>query len=100
MTDKQLLKLTKGFTKGVTNGNIKKQCYVVSAPLQAYLLMCKLETELIKVDVHLKNEIWEHYCIKLKDGRILDPTAGQFTELNLPSIYLGEMPTNYKLIIH
>lgn len=95
MTDKQLIDITKQFTKGLTGGVIKQKCFIISSPLQSYLQFCGIETELIKGWVRFPDADYGHYWLKLKDGRILDPTAGQFDESELPKIYLGELPKHY-----
>lgn len=95
MTDKQLIKKTALFTKGMNMG-IDRMCYAISAPLHGYLTFIGVECSLIECEVTTPTELWGHYCIELKDGRILDATAGQFKGLNLPNIYLGQLPTSYR----
>ena len=100
MTDKELIKITTEFTKGLTKGDIDRKCFAISAPLSGYLSFLEIENELIECEVRTPTELWGHYCIELPDGRILDPTAGQFVGLNLPKVYLGKLPTNYLKLRH
>ena len=101
MGDKELIRVATSFTKGVLG---KKEptgmCYAVSCSLQGYLSLCDLETELIEGDIKIGKDIFNHYWLKLPDGRILDPTASQFKTPEgeeMPKMYLGEKPKWYKL---
>ena len=100
MKDKELIKATREFTKGLTKGEIDQKCFAISAPLSGYLSFLGVENELIECEVETPTELWGHYCIELPDGRILDPTAGQFVGLNLPKIYLGVLPECYLKLRH
>jgi hypothetical protein len=102
MTDKELIKITGQFTKGLL-GKRKSNgmCFAVSAPLQGYLSACGLETELIEGEIKIGKDIHNHCWLKLPDGRILDPTANQFKTpdgKDMPITYLGKKPKWYKLI--
>jgi hypothetical protein len=92
MKDKTLLRITKEFTEGILGDRSPhKMCFAVCAPLQTYLsFTSKFETELVEGCV---NTDWQHFWLKLPDGRILDPTASQFK--GMPQIYLGALPENY-----
>ena len=59
------------------------------------LSLWNFKTELISGEVITKTTEWGHYWLKLKDDRILDPTAGQLG-LGVPNIYLGKQPKEYK----
>lgn len=96
MTDKALLKTVTAFAKGVTQGNSSKKCYMVSYPLSSYLSMIGVDNELVEGEVETTDHIWGHWWIKLPDNRIIDATASQFTELNMPAVYFGELPKQYK----
>lgn len=102
MTDKQLLRTVKSFRKGVLEGRkVKSMCFVVCWPLHAFLNQCGLQCSLLKVGIFQNMELHSHYCIQLKDGRILDATARQFKNpdgVQMPDIYLGERPTWYQKI--
>lgn len=95
MTDKELLRITTQFTKGLTGGDIHQKCYMVTLPLHGYLSLIGVNAILIEGEVALTSETWGHFWLKLADGRILDPTAGQFLELGLPRVYLGVLPEQY-----
>lgn len=104
MNDKQILSFTKSFRSGILSGKPPhKMCYAICAPLSTLLRMSGIENELIEGEIKIsKNETWGHYWLKLKDGRILDPTASQFnngTTRLLPPIYLGSKPNFYKILI-
>lgn len=103
MTDKQIIKTTAEFTKGIIGKQeSKNQCYKVCWALQGYLSICGLETELIVGEIYIKKDIYEHMWLKLSDGRILDPTADQFNSHNIhpamPKTFLGQKPEWYKIV--
>jgi len=56
--------------------------------------MVGYETTLIEGDFGLTN----HYWLRLTDGRIVDPTADQFSrpDRRMPKIYIGPKPEWYK----
>ena len=99
-SDKEILRLATGFTEGLLDGGEPKaMCYAVTFPLQAYLEMCGIETELISGMIKTKSGIWSHFWLLLSDGRILDPTASQFKTPDgkqMPKIFIGEKPKWYK----
>lgn len=100
MTDKQLIKTTKEFTKGLLGKRQDKgMCYAVCAPLQSYLSFIGCETQMCEGEIQQDEGLWNHFWLQLSDGRILDPTASQFIApdgTKLPDIYLGEKPEWYK----
>ena len=72
-----------------------QQCFTVCAPLQSFLSLHGIECELVEGDFGHTNHFW----LKLKDGRILDPTADQFRKPDggkMPRVYIGEKPEWYK----
>ncbi len=86
MTDKKLARICKAFRDGLLDKDSScLMCLVVSAPLQAFLSFCGVETELSVVEFTWGN----HAFLTLPDGRVLDPTADQFGALKLPPIYIG-----------
>ena len=104
MEDKDLLKIAHGFRKGLLqNLRSKEMCFAVCAPLQGLLsAIYKLDTELVEGTLtHMNGQLaerWQHYWLKLPDGRILAPTADQFKDPNgdpMPAVYLGEKPYWY-----
>jgi hypothetical protein len=103
MTDKELIKITGQFTKGVLGKRTSKDmCFAVCAPLQSYLsLLCETPSDLIEGEIKVGKQLHSHYWLRLLDGRILDPTANQFKTpdgKDMPMVYLGKKPTWYKLI--
>lgn len=104
MTDRTLLRLANEFILGLLNGDKPNgMCFFASASLQGYLYFYKIETEMQECEVNINaDKFWNHYYLKLEDGRILDPTASQFNEelnLNMPLVYLGVLPNHYNPII-
>ena len=108
MTDKQLIAATRQFRNGLlrSKGMFRPKsdhfglCYMVSAPLQGFLSISGIETELLRYDVKIFGQKAEtnHFCLKLPDGRILDATASQFHTPEgeqMPDIYLGAKPDWY-----
>ena len=102
MTDKNILKITRQFAKGIIGNNKPDMmCFAITFPLQSYLSLCGLNTQLIEGKIHFEKVICNHYWLKLSDNRILDPTASQFNKpdgTKMPTIYLGEKPEWYQLI--
>lgn len=75
-------------------------CFATSAPLQGYLSMLDIETELIEGEIKIEKNIYHHVWLRLPDGRILDPTADQFDCPNgsaMPKVYLGIKPNWYEV---
>lgn len=95
MTDKQLVKFARDFRAGMLEKKSSYMwCYAVSAPLVSLLeisgVVCKLEKAFV--------DKWEHWFIRLSDGRILDATADQFKNSdgeNMPPVFLGHKPSWY-----
>lgn len=86
MTDKDLIAIASGFRSGVLGTRSgDRMCFVVSAPLQAYLSFLSVETRLMENDSGETNHVW----LGLTDGRVLDPTIDQFGSA-YPKVYLGE----------
>lgn len=90
ISDKQLLRIAAEFREGILDGDSSTmRCWMVSAPLQAYLCVAGCESELVETDLGHMNHFW----LRLPDGRALDPTADQFNSLfpdmDLPQVYLG-----------
>src|SRR5438045_3839985 len=100
MTDKELLRIVAGFRKGIVGKkNPAGMCWKVCFPLQTFISCSGISCKSIEVGILKNAEMHAHWCLELSDGRILDPTASQFTDPNgkeMPVIYLGERPTWYK----
>jgi hypothetical protein len=99
MTDDELIIECMSFREGLIGKNASPEgmCFAVSAPLSSYLRVAHgLDVELVKSD-HEKNpasQWYEHYWIKLPDGRVLDPTFDQFCSEEPVPIYIGN-PTEF-----
>ena len=102
MSDKELLKITSSFTKGVMGTREPTgMCFMVCSSLQGYLSICDLDVDLVEGEIKVGKDVYNHFWLRLPDGRILDPTASQFNVLNgveMPKIYLGDKPEWYKLV--
>jgi hypothetical protein len=69
-------------------------CFMMCAPLQGFLSVHGIETELIKGEV---NDC-EHFWLQLPSGDIVDPTADQFAKPDgspMPPVYVGPLPAWY-----
>lgn len=101
MSDKEIKKISEGFTKGALGSRDSlNMCWVVCLPLQGYLSFCGCETKVIEGNIEINNENYHHYWLQMQDGRIIDPTANQFNELGvkMPKVYFGNKPDNYKIL--
>lgn len=100
MNDKALLKTVREFRKGLLENDTSEfKCFMVCAPLQAYLGFIGYTTKLIKGLVDISEDLEAgHYWLRLRDGRILDPTADQFSTpaRPMPDVYIGELPQWYQ----
>lgn len=88
MIDAELIEFAMEFRKGILDGKPSSDmCYAISAPLAALLHLNGVKVELAESGVGDMN----HYWLRLADGRVLDPAAGQFNEdvSILPPVYLG-----------
>ena len=67
---------------------------MICAPLQGFLSICGIETDVVEVDFPTTNHCW----LARPDGTIIDPTASQFStrEQPLPKVYIGPVPTQYQ----
>lgn len=71
-------------------------CLVMSEILQSYLYLFGIDTKLINVKVNQSRKKINHFCLKMNDGLIIDPTASQFKDM--PKVYIGDLPNNYIFI--
>ena len=93
MNDRQLLGIARGIRRGILGKRPSNDmCAAVCYPLQSYLWASGVEAELIEGDVGE----YQHFWLRLPDGRTLDPTADQF---GLAPVYLGPLPPNYKMAL-
>lgn len=103
MGDKELIKITTEFKKGLLGKRESKaMCFMICLPLQGYLSSCGIETELIEGKFETDIGTWNHFWLQLADGRILDPTADQFNSqiinTQMPKVYIGEKPKWYQVV--
>lgn len=100
MSDADLLELVTEFRDGMLDGQSSENwCFMVCAPLQGYLNAIGVPCDLIEGNGRLKNT--NHFWLELEDGRIIDPTADQFTKEDgtpLPKVLIGHMPDWYPAI--
>lgn len=98
MNDKEILKFVKSFRKGILGGREPNDmCYLVCAPLSNLLQLMGVKCELWKCEVSQEEGIFVHFAI-LYNGKIIDPTASQFKDINgkkYPDVYFGDVPSNY-----
>lgn len=90
MTDADLLECATGFRDGILDGSASYlMCAAVSWPLAGFLRFSGVDCDTEARDIEgygAANHTW----IRLADGRVLDPTADQFDDLDLPPVYLGK----------
>lgn len=102
MTDKQIIIVAKGFTKGLLGNTASlNMCFDVCYPLSGYLNFAGIPCELTKGEILYDGGKWHHYWITLSDGRIIDPTADQFVKPGgerLQNIWVENKPENYRVI--
>ncbi len=102
MSDKELLKIVTEFTKGIIgNGSSENKCFMVCSPLHTYLNMFGGNVQMVSGSLNINGRIQQHNWLKLKDGRIIDPTADQFNaalKKEMPRIYFGKKPSYYKTV--
>lgn len=103
--DKELIRIVTQFSHGLCK-NYKKNahrsgmCWVVSAPLQAFLSVCGYETEIINCEIKQGKQTHVHHCLKM-NGSIIDATASQFKTpegKQMPKVYIGKKPKWYRII--
>lgn len=101
MKDKDLIRTIQSFTRGIL-GKRKPNgmCLAVCAPLQSFLLMGECYTKLVEGEIHINGDLWNHFWLELKDGRVIDPTASQFKKPDgsgMPKVFIGEKPYWYTI---
>jgi len=92
--DVELLKLVREFRMGIIESrhHSKRMCYMVCAPLAGFLEFCGVKCELVESEIIIDSEFFNHFWIRLSDGRVLDPTIDQFNRRGIrrPPVYLGK----------
>lgn len=99
MTDAELIEFASEFRDGILdNGPSNRACYMVCAPLVGLLqfegIECKLVEFWFRPRANERFEAYQHFWIKLEDGRALDPTIDQFNYLFdecWSKVYLGPL---------
>jgi hypothetical protein len=87
VSDKKLAGICKAFRDGLlNNGPSCLMCAVVCRPLAGYLSSIGIDCEEVLIEFEWGN----HMFLRLRDGRVLDPTADQFGDMKLPPIYIGK----------
>jgi hypothetical protein len=95
LTDAQLIAYASAFRMGIIGRDSSaRKCFMVCAPLAGLLETIGVKAELVQSDLGWMNHFW----LRLEDGRVLDPTADQFNDVDedakMPAVYLGP-PTKY-----
>jgi hypothetical protein len=94
MTDAELIDFVTDFREGILDGSSSEgYCYMICAPLVTLLNMNGVKAEMVGGDFGEFNHFW----LKLEDGRVLDPTADQFNAFGfgpMPRVYLGPPTEN------
>ena len=101
MNKKELLKMVKGFRYGLLGRKSgRKQCFVVSMPLQGFLTAIGIKTKLIEGEVCYYRHWIGHFWLEMEDGKIIDPTAEQFStpKRKMPRVYIGAKPKWYRYV--
>ncbi len=88
--DDILLEVARSFREGIVrDGCSVGYCFMVCAPLEGYLHFVGIDAKLVRGVVCGDDWEVEHCWLQLIDGRVLDPTADQFDNFELPEVYLG-----------
>ena len=69
-------------------------CRTVCAPLESYLNTAGYKVKLVSGNVRG----FAHFWLAMTDGRIIDPTADQFSAPDgspMPKVYIGKLPPGY-----
>lgn len=90
MSDDELVTFASEFREGILDGDVPAlMCFAVCAPLVTLLSLYGVEADMVVGDLGWINHTW----LRLRDGRVLDPTADQFNDCDgyekLPPVYLG-----------
>lgn len=95
MTRREIKSLALSFRKGILGDRQPDMmCMAVCYPLQGYLAMLGVKTEIVEADFGRVDHVW----LELESGEILDPTADQFSSdfMKFPKVYLGPVPEVYR----
>lgn len=97
MTDEDLIEVATSFRMGMIGERSSEgRCLMVSAPLAGLLGgVYGVPCEVVESDHSDKDTTcYEHFWIRLADGRVLDPTFDQFCSEEPVPVYLGA-PTEF-----
>jgi hypothetical protein len=98
MNGGELKRIARGFRRGILEGESSAfMCRAVCLPLQGLLSAIGMELDLVECEVDCGDYDMYHTCLRLSDGRILDPTGDQFP-FRMPQVYLGPLPLRYTLL--
>lgn len=94
----QLRQVVTEFREGILDGQPSAfMCIAVCSPLEGYLRFAHgIETHAVAGTVDCGDYNMEHFWLETEDGTVIDPTADQFKELNLPPVYIGALPEGYE----
>ncbi len=91
MDDDDLIECASGFREGVLGDRGSDlMCAAICWPLAGFLRFSGVDCDAEDRDIEEEGYPANHVWIRLADGRVLDPTADQFSALNLPPVYLGK----------
>lgn len=93
----KLRQIVTEFREGILDGGTSAfMCIAVCAPLEGYLRVGHgIDTHAVAGTIDLGDYNMEHFWLETEDGTVIDPTADQFEELNLPPVYIGKRPAAY-----
>jgi hypothetical protein len=105
LSDEELVRVCEEFRGGILDhprygGESKGMCFAISSALGGYLSFAlDLECRLVQGE-YGKRYVIEHWWLELPDGRVLDPTADQFSSVAhpMPKVYIGPKPRRYREI--
>jgi len=94
MSDAELIECVKAFRDEILDGDSSfGRCAMVCWPLAGFLQFLGIGARIAETPtIELSFCITNHVFIVLDDGRVLDPTADQFStsRRKLPPVYLGK----------
>lgn len=97
ISDEDLIEIASEFRLGLIGDRSSEGCcFMVSAPLAALLSgVYGVPCDLVESDhSDMGTACYEHFWIRLSDGRVLDPTFDQFCSEEPVPVYLGA-PTEF-----
>lgn len=95
MTDDELIAAAQVLRREILEGRPSDgMCGTVSFVLQGYLAACGEHCHIVAGEVDVEGVAWcNHVWLRLRDGRVLDPTVDQFNATfgkSWPPVYLGK----------